>query len=526
MSKAITNTNNIWESDKLSKFEYQEDAHIDKFEESQQNIEVSEQNEEISNESGNSDGEHRDWTNTQKIAFRIAFIFFFLLVVPLDFDFYAKWFTTDWSHLHIRNIGELSGSSFHPIKILENNKGAGDIGSIAQSNVQFLKVNAESGTFGIASYINWGLALLIGIVGGAIWTLIDRKSKNYRVLYYFITVAVSYSMLIKLNGLTFAKVFPTQMPDLALTQLNTNFGDFTAQKLYWIQLSFVHDYEIFAGLAELLIMILLFFRKTRFWGAALALAMIGNIAFVNHAYDGGIHLAASFYVIAGGFVVWRYLPRIWNLIVNEKNTSLNLYQFPYKEKWQKYLRIGLKTFVFGFYFVLSGYLHWHNYKHDSYKVPSRPGLTDARGLYQVTEFKLNNKPVAYSPVDSLRWQNVTLEKWSTISYSVFNTFTIHGEAGRGKQIKDVDRAYESAGTGGGRRHFYYEEDPAKKVLTLYNKNKVYKDERQILHYERPSKSRIILSGINEHKDSIYVVLDKKDRKYPLYEGKQSEIKAF
>ena len=216
----------------------------------------------------------------------------------------------------------------------------------------------------------------------------------------------------------------------------------------------------------------------------------------------------------------------WNLIVNEKSTQLNLYEFPYTVKWQKYLRVGLKTFVFGFYFILSGYLHWYNYKYDSYKVPSRLGLHGSRGLYQVSEFRLNNKLVAYSPLDSLRWQNVTFEKWSTISYSVFNTFLIHGEAGRGKQVKDVDRAYESAGTGGGRRHFYYEADTINKVLTLYNKNKVYKDERQILHYERPSATRILLKGINENKDSIYVVLDKKDKKYPLYEGKHSKLKEF
>lgn len=514
MSKKEIKTNNTWESDK------QKDSPVDRFDSPKENEEDLESDSKIATE------ENIQWTNIEKIVFRVVFIFFFLLIVPLDIDFYAKWFTTDWSNLHIRDIGGLSGSSFNPIKIVENNTGAGDIGGISKSNVSFLKINAESGTFGVASYINWGLAFLIGLIGAAIWSIFDKKSKNYRKLYYFLTVAVSFSMLIRLNGLTFSKVFPTQMPDLALTQLNTDFGDFTAQKLYWIQLSFVHNYEIFAGLAELLIMILLFFRKTRFWGAALALAMIGNIAVVNHAYDGGIHLAASFYVIAGGFVVWRYLPQIWNLIVNEKNTALNLYQFPYKEKWQKYLRIGLKTFVFGFYFILSGYLHWYNYKYDSYKVPSRPGLTDARGLYQVTEFKLNNKPLVYSPTDSLRWKNVTFEKWSTISFSVFNTFLIHGEAGRGKQVKDVDRAYESAGTGGGRRHFYYEADTINKVLTLYNKNKVYKEEQMTLRYDRPNKSRIILSGINEYKDSIYVVLDKKDRKYPLYEGRQSSIKAF
>src|SRR5690606_38980256 len=144
-----------------------------------------------------------------------------------------------------------------------------------------------------------------------IWGLFDRKRDNYTVLYYFLLTAVSYALLIKLQGLTFSKVFPTQMPELALTQLNTPFGDFTAQKLYWIQFSFVHGYEVFAGLAELAIMLFLLFRPTRAIGAALSVAMIGNITLANHAYDGGIHLAAAFFTYGAAFVLVPYLKNIW-----------------------------------------------------------------------------------------------------------------------------------------------------------------------------------------------------------------------
>ena len=385
-----------------------------------------------------------------------------------------------------------------------------------------MKIDAESGAFGLASYINWGLAFIIALAGALIWTPLDRKRKNYQVLYYFILVAVSYSMLMKLEGLTFSKVFPTQMPALALTQLNTPFGDFTPQKLYWIQMSFVHPYETFIGLAELAIMVLLFFRQTRALGAALAISMIGNIAIANHVYDGGIHLAASFYAIGGAFVLWPYMPSIWNLLIKRKDVVPHIYHYPFQEKWQKYLRYGFKLFIFGFFFVTSAYLHWHNYTYDSYKVPSRPGLANARGFYQVSEFKLNNKAIPFSPVDSVRWQDVTFEKWSTISFSVFRKFLIHGEAGRGKQFKDVDRTYESAGTGGGRRHYYYEADTVNQVLHLQNKNKVYKEEKFDLHYERPTPSRIVLKGENEFKDSIYVVLDKVDKKYALLEQARGE----
>ena len=460
------------------------------------------------------------WKGYEKVSFRIAFIFFFLLTVPTDIDYYKNWFTTDWAHLHIRDLGKLAGSSFAPFKIQENHPGEGDRGSLQEKAHGFFVIHSESGNFGLASYVNWGVALLIGVVGGLIWTLVDKKPRNYRVLYYFLIVAVSYSMLIRLEGLTFSKVFPTQMPALAETQLNTNFGDFTPQKLYWIQLSFVHNYETFIGLAELAIMLLLFFRKTRALGAAMALFMIGNIAIANHVYDGGIHLAAAFYALGGTFVLWRYIPEIWNLLVNEKDTVPQVYYFPFEKKWQQYLRIGLKTAVFTLFFVVSGYLHWDNYKHDSYKVPSRPGLAGSKGLYEVTEFKLNNKLIPYSPLDSVRWQNVTFEKWSTISFAVNNTFRIHGEAGRGKQFKDVDRTYESAGTGGGRRHYYYEADTVKHTLHLFNKNKVYKEEELVFQYERPTPNRFILKGQNEYKDSVYIVLDKKINKtYPLFEGR-------
>ena len=460
------------------------------------------------------------WKGYEKISFRIAFIFFFLLTVPTDIEYYKGWFKTDWAHLHIRDMGKLAGSSFAPFKIQENHPGEGDRGSFQEKAHGFFVIQAESGNFGLASYVNWGVALLIGIVGGLIWTLLDKKPRNYRVLYYFLLVAVSYSMLIKLEGLTFSKVFPTQMPALAETQLNTNLGDFTHQKLYWIQLSFVHNYETFIGLAELAIMLLLFFRPTRALGAAMALFMIGNIAIANHVYDGGIHLAAAFYALGGTFVLWRYIPEIWNLLVHEKDTAPQVYYYPFEKKWEKYFRIAFKTAVFGLFFVTSAYLHWHNYKTDSYKVPARPGLADSKGFYQVSEFKLNNKTVPYSPLDSIRWQNVTFEKWSTISFAVNNTFRIHGEAGRGKQFKDVDRTYESAGTGGGRRHYYYEADTKNQTLHLFNKNKVYKTEELVFHYERPSATRIILTGQNEYKDSVYIVLDKKtDKIYPLYESR-------
>src|SRR5690606_3335543 len=46
------------------------------------------------------------------------------------------------------------------------------------------------------------------------------------------------------------------------------------------------------------------------------------------------------------------------------------------------------------------------------------GLPKSRGYYEVTEFKLNNKTLPYSPFDPVRWQDVTFEDWSSMSFKV------------------------------------------------------------------------------------------------------------
>jgi len=463
------------------------------------------------------------WTGFQKFAFRTFFVFFLIMLIPTDARYYQRWFTTDWENLHIRDIGSLSGSSFKIIEVATKREGGNDTGGAPGKKEFKYVIYPKSGEYGAWSYINWVIAFGIGIVGALIWTLIDKRSKNYNTLYYFLGALVSYSMLIRLQGLTFSKVFPTQMPDLAITQLNTPYGDFVAQKLYWIQFSFVHNFERYAGWAELVIMFALFFRSTRAIGAALSIAMIGVIALANHAYDGGIHLLASFYILGGLFVLWRYLPAIWKLIVGEKDVALDIVYYPFSKPWEKWVRIIFKSFIFFFFFGVSAYLHWQNYKYDSYKVPQNPGLANARGIYNVEYFKVNGEELPYSPLDSLRWQEVSLEKWSTLSFTVFNTFDIHGEAGRGKQYKDIDRTYESAGTGGGRRHFYYEIDSVNNTLTLQNKNKVYKNQVLTFHYQRPNSEEILLKGNNEYGQDIELLLKRKDKSYLIFQerGRQN-----
>jgi len=465
--------------------------------------------------------QYANWTFWEKYFFRVFFIFFFLQLVPIKGAFYTQWFTQDWSEMHIRDIPRFSSGGVSFYRVVSSHQEVTDNREKQKVNVEAVDkkvIKGEDAPFNIISYINYFILLGIGLVGGVIWSLLDRNRKSYNVLLYFSTAIVAIAFAIKLQGLTFSKVFPTQMPELALTQWNTPFGDFTAQKLYWIQFSFVHSYEIFAGLAELAIMVFLFFRQTRAIGAALAVAMIGNIAYANHAYDGGIHLAAFSFTIGGFYVLWPYLRKVFQLLIKEKDIVEPIYKYEFNTPIKKVARVVVKTFLFLFFFMYAGYLHYENYRYDSYKVPQNPGLEDARGYYEVTEFILGGDTLQYDPTDSVRWNHVTLEKWSTLSYAVNNSFIIHGEAGRGKQYEDINRTYESAGTGGGRRHFYYEINEENKTLNFYSKNKVYQSENFSLNYDRIDSETIILDGEIKLLP-VKIRLVRKQKEYPLYHNR-------
>jgi hypothetical protein len=457
------------------------------------------------------------WKGYQKVAFRIAFIFFLIMCIPTSWNWYAHLFTMDWLHLKYR-----------------------DVYDIARFQPNLWNVDSESGRWGIASYASWAAALGIAVVGAAIWSLLDRKRIEYNLLYYWLRVIVRYRAGIGIIGFGYTKLFPVQMPYPSISNLHTNFGDFTAQKIYWLSIGIVPWYQVFAGIVEVGAGILLFFRGTAAIGAVLLAGALANITFVNFAYDGGVHVYSAYFVLLGLFVLAYDIPKIYNLLVLERYTVPVHYYPSFRKGWQQYGRLALKAGTFALFVFILFYLQMWNYLYDPYKQPVNKGLAGTRGYYNVTEFRLNNKVIPYSPLDSVRWQNVTFEKWSSITYQVNKPVWLDLSNGGGSPKNDVDRNFELAGVAGGRRFFYYDADTVKQQLSLRDKNRSAanqgrerqrrnatdrpntakkKDPPFVLHYERPSDTRIILYGLNENKDSIYVILDKVDKQYLLSPGK-------
>lgn len=505
------------------------------------------------------------WSTFKKISFRIAFPFFLLMCIPLTGEWYKHLFNIDWTNLHYRDIYDICRFP----------------------TFSFIEVSPQA-RWGIGGYANWGVTFLVAVAIGVVWTLIDSKRKQYEVLNYWLRVVIRYRAALGIIGFGFTKLLPVQMPYPGQSLLNGDFGDFTEQKIYWMSIGIVPWYQIFTGIVEVAAGTMLLFKKTTAWGAALLVGTLGTIVVVNLAYDGGVHVYSSFFVLLGAYLLIDDVKNAVNLLVFEKIiTPVKRYYPLLAEGWQKYIRVVVKSAIVFVFLILFFYLQLINFFYDPYKQPSLKGVKELRGTYNVTEFRLNNKVIPYSPFDTQRWQEATFEKWTTLTYKTNKPVQIDLSNGGGDPMKDISRTFEVSGVGGGRRTFYYDADTKNNVLYLQDKNiptlprnvgpggiwdrkkqeaakdsiypanwipavalanigdnalklnpkvlntrriEAYKTEKEIktrrkmiLNYTvQNDGARVILTGTDENRDSIYVVLDRVKKEYIVSE---SSLKA-
>ena len=86
--------------------------------------------------------------------------------------------------------------------------------------------------------------LVIAAIVAALWSLLDRKRPDYRVVYSWTRILVRYSLAFNLFTYGFAKVFVTQMAPmwLYLSRLVQPFGDKSPAGLLWAFVGYSEPY--------------------------------------------------------------------------------------------------------------------------------------------------------------------------------------------------------------------------------------------------------------------------------------------
>jgi hypothetical protein len=432
-----------------------------------------------------------EWSEREKTIFRFFFLFFIIQALPLSVDIGKAVFGANWLHLNYS-----------------------DIFNITRLSAKFIP--------GVDSFLNWLIVAVIALTGAIAWSKSKHAIQNYDKLYYWLRVIVRYRLAIGIIGYGFIKLFPLQAPFPSISNLNTAYGDFTDWKIFSMSLGIVPGYESFLGGVEIIAGLLLLSRKTATFGAFLIIVFTGNVFISNLAYEGGEYVYSIYLITFALFVLWFDAQRLYHLIALEKPTEPNKYHPEFSEK-QSVICFAAKVIFIFFFVFLYGLKTYSGYKNDPYQFPKTKGLAAASGIYNVSEFSINNKVLPYSATDPVRWKDVVFEKWATISIRSNRPVIIDTANYEQFFERDEDRNYELAGSAG--RHYYsYKIDTAHHTLSLENKNQHYKGERLSLEYSRPDSSTIILNGLDQNRNKIYVVLNKINKKYPLTLGRRGVLK--
>jgi len=425
-----------------------------------------------------------DWKPAEKAIVRFLFLYFLIQLLPLDAQFFRNLVSVEGGYTrYLFNL-----SRYAPRFV-----GAAD------------------------SFANWGIVAVVALIGAIVWAQRDDRRTNYDALYYWLRVALRYRLALGVIAYGFIKIFPLQAPLPSISNLNTAYGDHTAWKLFSLSLGIVPSYESFLGQVEVLGGLLLLNRKTATIGTLILLPFLGNVFVSNLAYEGGEYVYSGL-LITFALVLFAFdAVRLFRLVSLEVAAIPNRFHPVFRAQWARYGRWVLKGAFVGLTVLLYGFTTYTTYRNGSVRFPESAGLPGVAGIYTVSDFRLNGKSLPYSNTDPVRWQDVVFETWNTISIRSNRPVKLVTTDTEQISAADADRDYEYAGSQG--RHYYrYTVDPTGRILTLKNANPNYPNETLQLTYKQTGNGPIILSGVDEKRDSIYAVLDKLNKKYLIDEA--------
>jgi uncharacterized membrane protein YphA (DoxX/SURF4 family) len=157
-------------------------------------------------------------------------------------------------------------------------------------------------------------------IASLVWSMVDHRRSDYRVLLRWLRVYVRYSLGVTLLSYGAFKVFKSQFPAPTPFRLTQSFGDASPMGLLWTFMGYSTAYTIFAGAAEVLAGLLLFFRRTAALGAVVAVVVMINVVVLNFCYDVPVKLYSSHLLAMSIFLLLPSLGRLADVLVRERPT--------------------------------------------------------------------------------------------------------------------------------------------------------------------------------------------------------------
>lgn len=191
------------------------------------------------------------------------------------------------------------------------------------------------------------------------------------------------------------KMFLTQMPQLSVDKYLTPLGSFTKTGFMWTFIGASKEFQIFLGISETIVAILLLFRKTSVLGLLIAFVITINICVMNFAYEVPARILACLVMLMIVFLLVPYVKMLYTFFLQGKPAKIEVYhgRIPNRRRYKvlnKVLPVVIMLFlVTDAYCVLSTSLNKH--------------IKDTSSIYQVESFILGRDTIPSLYNKDKRW---------------------------------------------------------------------------------------------------------------------------
>jgi hypothetical protein len=417
--------------------------------------------------------QHSSWTFIQKMLFRFFFIYFILYTSPWD------------------PLGIIPGFDY----LLDRYNDAFNW-AVIKTNEHFYRVfgvkHVEpvyngSGDTSFAWAANYFL-LVVAAIGMIVWSVIDRKRKSYRQLNYLLCLFIRYSLALIAFGYGIQKVFGLQMFFPLTSQLATPLGDLLPMRFSWLFIGYSTPYQVFSGVMEVIVALLLLYRRTATLGVMIATAVFINVMMLNLCYDIPVKLYSMNLVLLCLYLLVNEWHRVaCFFVLNRPAASCSIYDYPLTKKWMRVTRVVIKVAVV-LLLCKETFAMVDMYKE---RMAVKTHKDFKPGVYDVTTFVINKDTVPALVTDTMRWKDFIIEN------------------NMGGSIATADTMFRRRY---GRGYFNFDVDSLKPVINF----KKAGADLFSLNYRLPDSNTIQLWGTKQH-DSLFIELKRSSRHFQLAE---------
>ncbi len=207
----------------------------------------------------------------------------------------------------------------------------------------------DGGGDNTASFVKLLSMGILAAVATLVWTLLDRKRRDYRQLHAALRLYVRYLLGFVMFNYGMIKVIQTQFLPIGSWRLEEQYGDLSPMGLLWTFMGHSAPYNVFTGGAEALGGLLLLFRRTTTLGALLTVAVLSHVVLINFSYDVIVKIYSSNLLLLGLVLLAPDLSRLADLLVlNRKTTPPPPLPRAFDQGWQRDLRLGIKLLLIGY----------------------------------------------------------------------------------------------------------------------------------------------------------------------------------